>query len=212
MGRPLSKKFFTSGDGSQLGVRAKVAGHAEGAGSIVNQRGARRFKVNIGGTVGVCKLVVKADGTLLDGEMTITVVTDAGASKKVSKINNRTAVVDGVKTPWTFVVSAIDAKVQAGDAVDPTTIVISVDPADVTSLLSATFSVTAAPAAGTYTLKYKWQVSTDAGATWATITGETAASYTIADVTGLDGNMYRAQVSAKGLTTVTSAAATLTVA
>lgn len=212
MGRPLSKKFFTSGDGSQLGVRAKVIGHAEGAGSIVNQRGARRFKVNIGGTIGVCKLVDKANGTLLDGEMTITVVTDAGASKRVTKINNRTAVVDGVKTPWTFTVSAIDNKVQAGDAVDPTTIVISVDPADVTSLTTATFNVTAAPAAGTYTLKYKWQVSTDAGATWATITGETAASYTIADVTGLDGNKYRVQVSAKGLTTVTSAAATLTVA
>jgi hypothetical protein len=212
MGRPLSKKFFASGDGSQLGVRAKIAGSAEGSGSIVNQRGARRFKVNIAGTIGVCKLVDKADGLLLDGEMTISVTTDAGATKRVTKINNRTAVVDGVKTPWTFTVSAVDGKIQAGDAVDPATIVISVDPADVTSLTTASFSVTAAPSAGTYTLKYKWQVSTDAGATWSTITGETASTYDIADVTGLDGNQYRAVVSAKGLTTVNSAAATLTVA
>ena len=216
MGRPLNKKFFKSGDGSQLGIRAKIGSAAEGAGSIVNQRGARRFKVNVAGTVGVCKLVDKANGTLLAGEMTISVVTDAGATTRVTKINNRTAVVAGVKTPWTFVVSAVDGKVQAVDATDPTIIVVSADPIDVTSLTTASFSVTAA-AAG-YTMKYKWQVSTDAGATWTNLTstgvysGATSATLTVSDVTGLDANKYRAAVSATGLTTVNSAAATLTVA
>jgi hypothetical protein len=92
------------------------------------------------------------------------------------------------------------------------TITITAQPQDDESASGSevTFSVTAA-ASPTADLTYLWQVSTDDGANWASASGtNNAASYVIADNTGLDGNQYRVQVSADGATTVTSDAATLT--
>lgn len=61
------------------------------------------------------------------------------------------------------------------------------------------------------TPSYLWQVSTDDGDTWGTASGtNNLATYTIADNTGLDGNLYRVVVSADGATSVTSSAALLT--
>lgn len=218
MGRPINKKYFKSGDGNQLGIRAKIGSNAEGDGFILSQRSNKKFKVQVGQNVGICTIVDKANGSLAAGEMTITVTNDAGAQVRVKKLTNRAAwPYAGGKTPWTFVVSTTDNKVQAADATDPATIVVSTHPDDVTSTTTASFSVAAAASAGTYTLKYRWQVSTD-GNTWANITnggvysGATSATLSISNVTGLNANQYRAAISATGLTTVNSASAALTVA
>jgi len=104
-----------------------------------------------------------------------------------------------------------------GDQADDTqfpdrTITITAQPQDDESASGSevVFSVTAA-VSPTTTLAYLWQVSTNGGSTWASASGtNNAATYTIADNTGLDGNQYRVQVSATGATTVTSRAATLT--
>lgn len=104
-----------------------------------------------------------------------------------------------------------------GDQADDTqfpdrTITITAQPQDDESASGSevVFSVTAS-VSPTTTLTYLWQVSTDGGDNWASAAGtNNAATYTIADNTGLDGNQYRVQVSATGATTVTSTAATLT--
>lgn len=72
----------------------------------------------------------------------------------------------------------------------------------------ATFTVVAD---GTAPLSYQWQLSTNAGSSWADISGATAASYTTAATTAADsGKRYRVKVSnAQG--TVTSSASVLTV-
>lgn len=102
---------------------------------------------------------------------------------------------------------------RADDATLPDrTITISAQPQDDESATGSevTFSVTAS-VSPTTTLGYLWQVSTDSGETWSSAAGtNNAATYTIADNTGLDGNQYRVRVSATGATTVTSTAATLT--
>jgi len=104
-----------------------------------------------------------------------------------------------------------------GDQADDTqfpdrTITITAQPQDDESATGSevVFSVTAS-VSPTTTLSYLWQVSTNDGETWASASGtNNAATYTIADNTGLDGNQYRVLVSATGATTVTSSAATLT--
>ena len=47
MGRPLNKRYFGSGAGNQIKVRAKIGANAEGDGRIVSQRGTRKFKVTV---------------------------------------------------------------------------------------------------------------------------------------------------------------------
>ena len=74
-----------------------------------------------------------------------------------------------------------------------------------------TFTVGAVTAPTGGSLTYQWQVSTNGGGSWSDVGGETAASYTIADVTGLDANQYRCNVASTGAVTVASAAAVLTV-
>ncbi|MFM8710674.1 MAG: hypothetical protein ACKOC7_05275, partial [Sphingomonadales bacterium] len=57
---------------------------------------------------------------------------------------------------------------------------------------SATFQVTAAGAS----LTYQWQLSTNGGASWSSITGATAAQYIISNTTkALNGNLYRCIVN-----------------
>ena len=85
---------------------------------------------------------------------------------------------------------------------------ITAQPADQSAVAGslATFSVTATNAAG-----YQWQRSSGAGASFADVTGATAASHTTAVTTPADtGSQYRVVVSGAG-GNVTSSAATLTV-
>lgn len=86
---------------------------------------------------------------------------------------------------------------------------ISVQPSDTAAAVgqAATFSVTASGP----DIAYQWQVSSDAGSTWADLPGATSASYTT-DVLSLadSGRRYRVVVAAAGVE-LTSSAVTLTV-
>lgn len=116
--------------------------------------------------------------------------------------------------------TATDAGTSGTDdaiAVDGT-IRISAQPAAATKFdpASATFAVTAAITAGTGVIAYNWQVSADEGDTWSNASGgvytnNTTATLAISNTTGLNGYLYRVQISSTGSTTVVSNAAVLTV-
>ena len=76
------------------------------------------------------------------------------------------------------------------------------------SLTTYSFSVTAT--SGINTPTYQWQVSTDGGATFTNIPGETNATLTIANAgLNLNGNIYRVVVSSIGCNSITSNSALL---
>lgn len=221
MGRPLNKRYFGSGvTGHEIKITAKVGANPTADGFIVKQRGTRKFKVNVGGNVGICRLVDKADGDLLAGEMNITVLTDANTTSRVTKIYNRVAIVNGAKVKWNFSTSLTDGAVEIADAnaadMTPYVITIGTQPlaASVTSPDAASFVVVAS-VAPTSTLAYQWQVSDDAGATWSDIAGATLATLSVesTDAEYADGNEFRVVVSAQGgAVTLTSNEVALTVA
>jgi extracellular elastinolytic metalloproteinase len=72
---------------------------------------------------------------------------------------------------------------------------------------NASFAVTAT---GAGTLTYKWQVSTDNGATYNDVAGQTTATMTIAATNAMNGNKFRSVITGT-CGSVTSNAATLTV-
>lgn len=91
---------------------------------------------------------------------------------------------------------------------------ITIQPAShtVTHPAATTFTVTAH---GASSLSYNWQVSTDGGVTWVNASGgvysgNTIATLSISDSTGLNGNKYRVAVTDTAGTQVSSVA-TLTV-
>jgi hypothetical protein len=98
-------------------------------------------------------------------------------------------------------------------------ITIGTQPANqsVTAPAAATFSVVATRT-GSGSLTYQWQIQQEGAGAWADISGATSASYTTgATATGdgagaTDGDKYRVVVSLAGAESVTSSAATLTVA
>ena len=94
----------------------------------------------------------------------------------------------------------------------PTTPNITEQPYDdtVTEGEVATFTVEAS--AGSETLTYQWQQSTDSGSSWTNIESATSASYTISSTaTDMSGNQYRCVVKSASGVGVISDAATLTV-
>ena len=94
----------------------------------------------------------------------------------------------------------------------PTTPNITEQPYDdtVTEGEVATFTVEAS--AGSETLTYQWQQSTDNGSSWTNIERETNASYTINSTnTSMNGYQYRCVVTGSGGVSVISQTATLTV-
>jgi hypothetical protein len=79
------------------------------------------------------------------------------------------------------------------------------------SVAASTAAFTVA-AASTGTLSYQWQLSTDAGSTFANISGATSATLSLSGLTTADsGKRYRCIVSATGVASVTTNSATLTV-
>jgi hypothetical protein len=111
-------------------------------------------------------------------------------------------------------------KTISGDAEDvvfaDATITITTQPANASETTGdpASFTIVATATQGA-TIVYDWEVSTDAGGTWANATGgvysgEATATLAISDVTGLDTYQYRCNLTATGATAVTSTAATLT--
>lgn len=217
MGRPLNKRYFESGEGNQLKVRAKIGSNSEGDGIIVKQRGSKKFKVTVGENTGDCYLVDKATGALEADEMTITVLTDAGELKRATKIYNRVAIVEGNKVPWNFDASNTDNAVQATEVetgVAPF-ITITTQPENqsvVAGQTAATFTVVAT-LSKTGALVYQWQRAEPGTSTYTNIVGATGASYTTGEtsVASDNGAKYRVVVSATGATSKTSAAKTLTV-
>ena len=115
-------------------------------------------------------------------------------------------------------ITAGDAGVANNTATEDATVAdrrltISVQPASISVVENApaVFSVTAA-AVPTSALSFQWQVQQGGAGAWADIDGETAATYTIANTVLADNaNKFRVVVSASGVASVTSSAATLTV-
>jgi hypothetical protein len=134
----------------------------------------------------------------------------------------------GLNTPYTDaqgntrhkseVLVAISTITLDNDTIAPE-ITIGTQPANqsVTAPAAATFSVVATRT-GSGSLTYQWQIQQEGAGAWADISGATSASYTTgATATGdgagaTDGDKYRVVVSLAGAESVTSSAATLTVA
>ena len=216
MGRPVNKRFFGTGAGSQIKVRAKVGSNAEGDGYIVSQRSGNRFKVTVGANTGVCTLVDKAEGALGANEMIVRVMNDAGTVVNATKLYNRTVLAGGVRQKWTFTASTSDSKVQVEDeaASNFYTITINGQPASTSAIEgnTAAFSVNAAVSPST-TITYQWQKQEGGAGAWANVASATSASYTTGALTAAADNTdkYRVLVMATNADTVTSNSATLTV-
>jgi hypothetical protein len=116
MGRPLNKRFFDANAQENIKVQFHN-GTASKPGFIVRQRGAAKFLCqDKAGNQAVCFLVDKAAGDLLPGEMSITVKTDAGTIKQVTKISAHKITAGGVTYPWNFSTSTTDAAVEVEEA------------------------------------------------------------------------------------------------
>jgi len=212
MGRPVNKRYFGSGAGNQIKVRAKIGSNAEGDGFIVSQRSSNKFKVTVGANTGVCTLVNKDTGTLGANEMIINVYTDAGTWRQATKLYNRVAIVEGTtKVKWTFATSNTDNAVEVPDVEENAytkTITISGQPVSVTTSTgsSASFTVTAS---GVTDIAYQWQSTT--ATVFTNIVGATSSTYSI--TTATTDATYRVVVSSVSnqAAPVTSNTATLTV-
>lgn len=74
---------------TQLQCRVKVAGQAESNGFIVRQKGSRKYLVqDAAAKQGTCLLVDKANGTLADGEMTVTITKLDTTTTRLSKFSD----------------------------------------------------------------------------------------------------------------------------
>jgi hypothetical protein len=126
MGRPLKKKLFSANTNNNIKVQFHN-GTTSKQGYIVKQVGARRFKCrDAAGNTRVCKLVNKAAGSLLAGEMSITVKQDDTTVDQVLKISGRmlTTISSGgltIRRPWNFSTSTSDGYVQVEEAGTSTT-------------------------------------------------------------------------------------------
>lgn len=214
MGRPINKRHFAGGKDTQMKVRAFPVGGAEGDGVVVRQKGSKAFIVTVGGVTGLCRLVNKANNSLVAGEMTITVADNSAGTHLVTKLTGKKATLgDSSNTiAWSFAAAVVGDDQIALAAV----ITISAGPVDRTGIGAGatTFAVTAA-SVPSETLTYQWQSSTDGGATWNNAitangyTNVTTATLGVTSGTGKIGNKYRCIVSSPTGGSVTSVVATL---
>lgn len=221
MGRPVNKRYFGSGSGNQIKVRAKIGSNAEGDGVIVSQRGTNRFNVTVGSDTGVCTLVNKNTGSLGDNEMIINVATDAGVWRQATKLFNRVAIIEGnEKVAWNFDSSQSDDAVQVADVEgsNTLTITISSQPANATANVTANANVTVSfsvTATGVGDLAYQWQKQESGAGAWASVNGATASSLTLGSLSIVNDNTdrYRVVVSSQSgaASPVTSNSAVLSV-
>ena len=224
MGRPVNKRYFGAGSGSQIKVRFKTGG-TEYNGYVVKQTGSKRYKVSDGTRTITGYLVNKSNGGLANGDIVINVLNDAGQFVQVTKLYNRVAITeDNVKIKWNFTASESDSAVQMQDVEGPT-IVFLTQPLSQTLDLSEsatdtvtfTVNITGVPEAD---VSYQWKVSTDGGSSYTNVstgTGGTTASYTIAAQTDTSANGYKYKCTVTATTAgvsnspVDSSVATLTV-
>jgi hypothetical protein len=103
MGRPVNKRYFGDYDtGTQLRVAAHTGNGAVDTSYIIAQKGTNQFRVTDGTTELECRLVDKATGSVLLGEMVI-FGTAAGVNDRlpIKKLFNRTATdFDGNRYSW----------------------------------------------------------------------------------------------------------------
>ncbi len=138
--------------------------------------------------------------TINQGE-TLTIPEGSTLNSNGNLTNNGTILASG---------GTLEGKLSNGTT--PTTPNITEQPYDytVTEGEDATFTVEAS--AGSETLTYQWQQSTDNGSSWTNIESETNASYTINSTnTSMNGYQYRCVVTGSGGVSVISQTATLTV-
>jgi hypothetical protein len=224
MGRPVNKRYFGSGSGSQIKVRFKTSG-TEYNGYVVKQTGSKRFKVSDGTRTITGYLVNKSNGGLDNGDVVINVLNDAGAFVQVVKLYNRVAITEtDTKIAWNFTASESDSAVQMQDVEGPT-ITFLTQPLSQTLDLSEsttdtvtfTVNITGVPEAD---VSYQWKVSTNGGSSYSNVstgTGGTTASYTIAAQTDTSATGYKYKCTVTASTAgvsnspVDSSVATLTV-
>jgi hypothetical protein len=81
---------LTSQTGNQIKVRCKIGSNANADASILGQKGIRKFRVqDSAGNKGACKLVNKANGSLLAGEMNIVITKIDASTVFASRITNK---------------------------------------------------------------------------------------------------------------------------
>ena len=119
MGRPLNKRYFgepTAG-GNEIKVRYRATGQAEANGWIVKQLGSKKFRCTDGTNTEDCTLADVSQGSLDEGDMTITVKDDGGTARQVTKISGRMVTLDsGDKIAWNFSNATDDGAVEMEEA------------------------------------------------------------------------------------------------
>ncbi|RYE22284.1 MAG: hypothetical protein EOP51_13650, partial [Sphingobacteriales bacterium] len=125
--------------------------------------------------------------------------------KNEAVVNMRSGLYNGsTMVTYTDTVTLIQATATCANAA------ITTQPANSNACTGGTASFTVA-ATGT-NITYQWQVSTDAGTTWNNVASATNATLNLTGITaGMNNNRYRVIVSNTCPSTVTSAAATLSV-
>lgn len=92
MGRPLNLHRLgglTSNTGKQISVRARVT-TTHRAASLMKQKNQYSFHIEDStGEKGICRLVNKANGSLLAGEMNLVATPAVGPTFRLKKITNR---------------------------------------------------------------------------------------------------------------------------
>ena len=183
MGRPLNKRLFGTGPGKQIQAIVRVPRADEADGYILRQKATNTFLVSdMAGNEGICKLVQKEAGTLLDGEMIIVVKDDRGIDHPVAKLTaHRATLADGTSTIWSFDDSAVDGIGEMSELQDSITFVVEGfasipdgllgDPATITTDAGSTITIASAVIAAT-PIEYQWQISTDNQVTWTDIVGQ----------------------------------------
>ena len=105
MGRPINKRHFGTPDAGQ-DFKCRYHHGSLSDGWILKQVGSKRFKcTNKAGNKKIWTLVDKAQGSLVVGEMTISVKdsSDSNAIKRVTKITGRRVTLSGgTQVPWDF--------------------------------------------------------------------------------------------------------------
>lgn len=176
MGRPLNKRYFNDGDGTQLSIRAFVTGGSEGVGKILKQTGSRRYIVDVDGDIGTVFLVDKDNGDLVAGDATITFKNADSDEKRVMKLMaHRANFFDDTSAAWSFDPATGDTW-EAADVEDgfaEIDYVITIDAQPETAIVGAfgdpaSFTIEASVIPDTE-LSYEWQAS---GEGWYSLIGE----------------------------------------
>lgn len=110
MGRPVNSKYFGEGNGRLQVTRHFFTGKAEASNKawIVSQRSVNKFRVSDGTDTEILRLVNKAAGTLVVGEMSIDGVLDDSTVVQVTKIWNNNCQYEGT-TRGKMIIGGSDA-------------------------------------------------------------------------------------------------------